>query len=173
MAKTRKKVPKKRRGLEKGVSKSSNAARRVGKKRTYTDAQKAQALMVLENNEGNVSATHRDTNIPINTIREWRDTNTINLNSDDPELIESIVLTTEETKLLNKMQQINFLKVEQFVKFKGLMKITAILDKCSEPEHLRDIMLFYKEAGKAAEVEKEGTTTSQVFNQVNNYFQEK
>src|SRR5690606_19482232 len=42
--------------------------------RSYTEAQRAEALAALQANGGNLSATSRQTGIPASTIRDWRDT---------------------------------------------------------------------------------------------------
>lgn len=42
-------------------------------KATYSDEQKAQVFTVLHANDGNVKRTHRETGVPISTIRRWRD----------------------------------------------------------------------------------------------------
>ena len=40
---------------------------------TYTDADKARVYVVLAANEGNVKRTARETSVPENTVRRWRD----------------------------------------------------------------------------------------------------
>lgn len=42
-------------------------------KRSYSDNEKAAALLTLESNGGNLSRTSRELNIPISTLGEWRD----------------------------------------------------------------------------------------------------
>lgn len=42
-------------------------------KRQYSDDEKAAALLALEANGGNATKTARETGIPTNTIRSWRD----------------------------------------------------------------------------------------------------
>lgn len=44
------------------------AARRV-----YSDEEMARAYVVLQTNQGNVKRTARDLNMPISTVRRWRD----------------------------------------------------------------------------------------------------
>lgn len=39
---------------------------------TYTDADKANVYVVLTTNEGNVKRTARDTGVPENTVRRWK-----------------------------------------------------------------------------------------------------
>lgn len=39
---------------------------------TYTEADKAQAYVVLTTNDGNVKRTARDTGVPENTVRRWK-----------------------------------------------------------------------------------------------------
>jgi transposase-like protein len=39
---------------------------------TYTEADKAQVFVVLRANDGNVKRTARDTGVPENTVRRWR-----------------------------------------------------------------------------------------------------
>lgn len=42
------------------------------KKRKYTDREKAMFLLALEANAGNLSATERETGVPLETLRDWR-----------------------------------------------------------------------------------------------------
>jgi len=44
----------------------------VGRKRTYTDEDKAAALVGLDANGGNLSRTAKEFNVPIMTLSEWR-----------------------------------------------------------------------------------------------------
>jgi transposase-like protein len=41
--------------------------------RTYSDDDRARAYVYLTANEGNLKRTARETNIPISTLRQWRD----------------------------------------------------------------------------------------------------
>lgn len=50
----------------------------MGKKRQYTDAEKAETLAILTANGGNVSATSKQTGIPRATITNWRDGDGVN-----------------------------------------------------------------------------------------------
>lgn len=43
------------------------------KHKTYSDSEKAETLVALDLNGGNLSKTQRDTGVPINTIKDWRD----------------------------------------------------------------------------------------------------
>jgi hypothetical protein len=43
----------------------------AGRKRTYTDSEKATALAALDANEGNVSGTAKQTGIPRKTLDQW------------------------------------------------------------------------------------------------------
>ena len=42
-------------------------------RRRYTDEDRVRVLAVLKSNAGNLSGTSRETGVPINTIRRWRD----------------------------------------------------------------------------------------------------
>ena len=42
-------------------------------KRTYSDTERATALVMLDANGGNLSRTQRETGVPRSTLREWRD----------------------------------------------------------------------------------------------------
>ena len=45
----------------------------VSKRSKYTDEERARVLLELTTNNGNVKKTARDTNVPENTVRRWRD----------------------------------------------------------------------------------------------------
>jgi len=44
----------------------------MGKRRRYSDADKATALELLRANGGNLSRTSRETGVPVSTLHEWK-----------------------------------------------------------------------------------------------------
>lgn len=74
-------------------------------KQNYSDKDKANALITLELNQGNLSKTSRETNISITTIAEWRD-GRINENIKD-------IRNQERKSLADRFESLAHLYIDQ------------------------------------------------------------
>ena len=98
-------------------------------RRIYTDIQRAEVLQILDDQEGNLQATARLTGISARTIRDWRDKRTVILRSDDPELIEAILMTKEQVKAQMEEMSISIAYMSAKVQVQALDALSQTIEK--------------------------------------------
>jgi len=90
---------------------STNGNGNGHKKRSYSDQEKAALLLALEANGGNLAKTERETGVPLETIRDWR--NGLAVNADIAEIRNEkrVSLADKFEALANKLVD----RAEEFI----------------------------------------------------------
>jgi transposase-like protein len=132
---------------------------------TYTETDKARVYVVLRANDGNVKRTSRETGVPENTVRRWRDeflekppnTELVEVAAgefvDDASRVRNLALRRIET-LIPESTKISELNVTVGILTDKIDRARGLTDKVSHEHHLpgadeiRELMQGFVEAGR-------------------------
>jgi transposase-like protein len=164
------------------VSDQRNIPKKKRVKRSYTDTQKAEALIAIARNKGNIRKTSKELDIPYQSLNDWNK----NFNLKEPEEVtdDTVKFTDSFTEIRSKTEAVAKFQAESYLDKIG-HKMDMTLERLEElipkSDRISEVSMLFKILSDAADKfrqtpglddSKAANITAYVQNTTNNYNKE-